>query len=280
MSTERKPPGAPLCATCAVQQPPGPPPQVCPICADERQYVPRTGQRWTSLEDLRAEGHRHTLENLEPGLTGIAISPRVGIGQRPIHVRSGDVGVLWDCSGYLDDQIVAAVERLGGVDAIGISHPHFYGAMVEWAHAFDAQIWIPEADREWVQRPDPSIRYWTDEARVAPGVRLIQCGGHFDGSAVLHWEAVDGAGVVLVGDTATITSDRNFSFMRSYPNLIPLPPAEVWTIAERIMRRPFARAYGGWSGVYIEADAQAALQRSADRYIAWATGASWPSRST
>ena len=39
-----------LCATCAVETSgPRTPDQVCPICADERQYLPPGGQRWRHL---------------------------------------------------------------------------------------------------------------------------------------------------------------------------------------------------------------------------------------
>ena len=37
------------CRTCAVEYA-EPLPDVCPICADERQYVPATGQAWTTGE--------------------------------------------------------------------------------------------------------------------------------------------------------------------------------------------------------------------------------------
>lgn len=263
----------PVCRTCAVQQPPGPPPDVCPICADDRQYVPATGQAWTTLAELRAEGHRGETEPLEPGITAIEIRPPVGIGQRALHVRTDAGTLLWDCTGYLDDDLVAAVAGLGGVDHIAVSHPHFYGVMVEWAHAFGATVWIPEADRSWVQRPDPALRWWSDEIVPLPGVRVIQCGGHFDGSAVAHVAAADGAGVLLVGDTATIPPDRRtFSFMRSYPNWLPLPPATVRRIVDRCTRYPFARAYGAWTHRAITVDAEATLRRSAERFITWAAG--------
>ena len=266
-----------ICRTCGVQQAPGSPPALCPICDDERQYVPPGGQQWTTLEELAAAGRSHRLEPLEDGLTGIVITPRVGIGQRPILVQTEGGNVLWDCTAFLDAALVEAVANLGGVDAIAISHPHFYGAMVSWAHAFDAHVWIPEADRAWVQRPDPAIRYWSDEVQLAPGVRAIQCGGHFDGSAILHWDGADGRGVILVGDTASVVQDlQHFTFMRSYPNYIPLPPSTVRQIEERVTRYPFERAYGAWSGDVISAGAEASLHRSADRYIAWTQDPSRP----
>ncbi len=43
------------------------PPEGCPICDDERQYVPRSGQAWTTPETLSA-AHDNTWRVLEPDL--------------------------------------------------------------------------------------------------------------------------------------------------------------------------------------------------------------------
>ena len=78
-----------ICATCAVEYPDSPqPPERCPICSDERQYVRPTGQRWTTLADLEGRGHRGSVAEVEPGLLGIEIEPSVGIGQRALLVQT------------------------------------------------------------------------------------------------------------------------------------------------------------------------------------------------
>ncbi|WP_162802723.1 hypothetical protein [Ornithinimicrobium avium] len=45
-----------LCATCGVENDSGE--EVCTVCADERQYLPSGGQRWTTLAELAAGGCR------------------------------------------------------------------------------------------------------------------------------------------------------------------------------------------------------------------------------
>ena len=61
----------PICVTCGVQFAASePPPEVCPVCADERQFVGWAGQRWTTLEALRG-GHRLALRDEGDGLLGI-----------------------------------------------------------------------------------------------------------------------------------------------------------------------------------------------------------------
>ncbi|MEK8226825.1 hypothetical protein NKG05_13170 [Oerskovia sp. M15] len=55
-----------ICRTCAVEH--AERPEVCAVCADERQWVPADGQAWTTLDELAAEGHDVTVSELEPDL--------------------------------------------------------------------------------------------------------------------------------------------------------------------------------------------------------------------
>ena len=265
-----------ICRTCGVQHASSAqPPPHCPICEDERQYVPPQGQRWATLQELQAEGRRAEIRELEPGLTGIGADPSIGIGQRALLVQTAAGNILWDCLGFIDDAGVAAVRDRGGLSGIAMSHPHFYGVCVEWSQAFsNAPIFIPEADRRWVMRPDPAVRMWRGTFAPVAGLTLIQCGGHFEGSAVLHWSAgAEGRGALLTGDTLTVVADRRFvSFMRSYPNQIPLSASTIKGIVATVRPYRFDRVYGGWWDRVIDRDGAAAVERSADRYIRWIEG--------
>jgi hypothetical protein len=259
-----------ICATCAVQQAETEvPPEHCPICEDERQYVGWEGQRWTTAAELAA-AHQTELREEEPDLFGVGMTPAFGIGQRALLVRTQHGNVLWDCIALIDDAARARIVDLGGIDAIAMSHPHFYGAHVDIADAFDARVLIPRADQQWIQRPSPRIEFFDDDIEPVPGLTLARIGGHFDGAAVLHWPAgSNGRGALLTGDTITVVQDRSWvSFMWSYPNLIPLDEATVQDIAARVERFRFDRVYGGWWGRVVVEDGAAAIRRSADRYVA------------
>jgi hypothetical protein len=263
-----------ICLTCGVQQADtATPPSNCPICDDERQYVGWQGQRWTTMDSLAAD-HRSELREEESNLLGIGTEPSFAIGQRALLVCTPNGNVLWDCVSLLDDAAHAEVSRRGGIDAVCMSHPHFYAACVEWADAFDARILIPEADQQWIQRSSPRVQLWQDSIEPVPGLTLARIGGHFDGAAVLHWPAgADGAGALLTGDTITVVQDRNWvSFMWSYPNLIPLDPATINQIVERVSPFSFDRVYGGWWGRVVVRDGAAAIRRSAERYLARLAG--------
>ena len=94
--------------------------------------------------------------------------------------------------------------------------------------------------------------------------------GHFPGSSVLHWASgAGGKGARFTGDTIDVVSDRRFfSFMYSFPNLIPLNARAVRGVAAAVEPYDFARIYGRWSGSVVGADAKEAVRRSAERYIA------------
>lgn len=263
-----------ICLTCGVQYPDtDQPPAHCPICEDERQYVGWGGQQWVTLTELTRD-HAVVLREEEPGLVGIGVEPAFAIGQRALLVRSPHGNVLWDCISLLNDDARRQIADLGGLDAICMSHPHFYAAHVEFADAFDARVLIPRADQQWIQRPSPRIELFDDAVEPVPGVTVARIGGHFDGASVLHWPGgCDGRGVLLTGDTITVVQDRDWvSFMWSYPNLIPLDEHTVRDIAHRVERFAFDRVYGGWWGRVVVLDGAGVVRRSADRYIARLNG--------
>ena len=263
-----------LCRTCAVEYADTDrPPPVCPICSDERQYVRPEGQRWTTLDDLATAGHHGVVSEAEPGLTGVGVTPEVGIGQRALLVRTAGGNLLWDPTGFVDDTLVETVRDLGGVAAIAASHPHMFGAQLTWSQRFgDVPVWVQERDVEWLQRSGPVVRTWGEQQEVLPGLVLHRIGGHFPGSAVARFAGADGRGVLLTGDTVAGTPDQHWvSFMRSYPNKLPLSAAAVQRISDRVLALEFDRLYDNFGG-QVCADGAAWLHRSAQRYLGWVRG--------
>jgi glyoxylase-like metal-dependent hydrolase (beta-lactamase superfamily II) len=103
---------------------------------------------------------------------------------------------------------------------------------------------------------------------------VVRLGGHFPGSTVLHWEhAEDGHGVLLTGDTIMPVPAAGWAtFLYSYPNVLPLPAAEVRRIRDAIAPYPFDRLYAGWFGQELIGGADRAVRESADRYLAKLAG--------
>lgn len=265
------------CATCGVERA-EPLPEVCPICADDRQYVPAGGQRWTTPEESATRGARIEFSERETDVIGLDQIDCPGIGQRPALIRTGYGNVLVEVPNFISPEAVAAVRGWGGVSAIIASHPHMYGVQSLWSAAFDdAPVFVSAPDEQWLGLRPRNTVVWGgghggEGIELLPGVRASQPGGHFPGSAVVHWTAPDGRGVLFTGDTIGTVADRRWvTFMRSFPNWMPLSGPVVRRIAEHVSRYDFDRIYSNFGGC-VPTDAAAAVQRSAERYAAWADG--------
>ena len=317
-----------LCSACATSfAPAAHPPASCPICRDERQFVPPSGQKWTTAEAVDA-GHRGVLAYDGP-LLGVGMTPSFAIGQRALLLRTPSGNVLWDCIPFLDRALFDIVEALGGLEAIAISHPHYYGRMEDWSSAFGGvPVHCHADDRRWAMNPGPNARFWAGERHdLLPGLTLVRCGGHFAGGTVLHVEPgasriasatkslagfhaagrkgqgpdgpaaasprIGGAyaagqrhaptdysddplplGALLSGDILQVTpGGTHLSFMRSYPNMIPLGAGPVRRIAEALADLEFDAVLGAFWGRVIATGGKAALAASVERYLAWVTAA-------
>jgi hypothetical protein len=261
-----------ICTACGTQYAPSEkPPAQCAICDEERQYVPPSGQSWTTLKSLAASRFNSYRQH-EPGLIGIGTQPGFAIGQRALLIRTPNGNVLWDCIALLDDATVTIIKSLGGISHIGISHPHFYTTMVEWSRAFgDVPIHLHAADRDWIMRPDPAIKLWDGETlQLTPDVTMIRGGGHFPGGSMLHWaKGAGGRGVLCSSDIATVATNRRIlTFMYSYPNFIPLPAKAVKGIAAALAPFRFDTIYGHYFDRVIPTGAEAVLKQSVARYLA------------
>ena len=260
-----------FCATCGTGFPPSDvPPVHCPICADERQYLPPGGQKWTTLAELRAR-HQSDIRELEPSLFGVGATPSIAIGQRALVITQPGGGVMWDCTPLVTDEAVARIKALGGLRAIAISHPHFFTAMNQWSEALGGVPIVLHQDlQRHVVNEGPNVRYWSGETHdLGQGITLVRGGGHFTGSCWLHWaDGAGGKGAIFTADTIMVVPDTRWvSFMYSYPNLIPLPVREVRRIVGTTAPFAFDRIYAAWWDRVLDADAKARLAASADRYV-------------
>lgn len=233
----------------------------CKICDDPRQYVPPEGQSFTTLRELRESGTYRNVMRKDPfnsNLVSIWTEPQVAIGQRAMLVRTAQGNLLWDCITYLDDDTVARVNELGGISAIVISHPHYYSTCLEWAQAFSCPVYLSSEEEEWVMRPGKEHVFVTEPRKAFMGgeCTLVKVGGHFPGSSVLYWRP---ARKLLIADSLMVVPsgryfiDRpvgtvSFTFMWSYPNMIPLDPDSIMHIWQSIADLDFDDCHGAWWG--------------------------------
>ena len=245
------------------------PPRACAICDDERQFVPETGQQWTDKASISLS-HELIWKAEAEGISSLQLAPHFAIGHRAFFIEGPDGNILWDCLSLVDEASVARITAAGGLKAVAISHPHFYSSMVEWSAACGGvPIYLHADDSEWVHRSDPALRSWTGETLPLGQATVIRCGGHFAGSSVLHCPWLDDErGALFLGDTMQVTLDRRYvSFMRSYPNLIPLNAPMVKGIVAAVQPYRFEAMYGAFAGRTIESGGLRVLQRSLERYV-------------
>jgi hypothetical protein len=168
------------------------------------------------------------------------------------------------------------VRSRGGLKAIAISHPHYYGAVADWSEAFGGvPAYLHGDDRAFVTRPHPAIVPWSgDSQAISDDITLVRTGGHFAGGTILHWRSgANKQGALLTGDVAMVAMDRrSLSFMYSYPNYIPLNADAVQRIARAVSPLAFDRIYGAWWGRNIAHGAKAAFDGSVRRYLAAIAG--------
>ncbi len=260
-----------ICAACGTQYPDSAvPPEECPVCQDERQYVPASGQAWLTLPELSAD-HEIVWREEDPGVHSLILQPHFAIGQRAFLIETEEGNILWDCIGLVDDRAIEWIKSRGGLRAIAISHPHYYSTMGAWSGALgNVPIHIHEGDRKWAQSLSPAVEFWSGcTLQLTSELTLVQCGGHFAGGSVLHWSnGADGRGSLFSGDIIQVTpGGDHVSFMYSYPNMIPLNASAVTRIVESVEPYQFDRIYGAFAGRTVPSGGNSAVTRSAERYL-------------
>ncbi|OOF95083.1 hypothetical protein ASPCADRAFT_5669 [Aspergillus carbonarius ITEM 5010] len=224
-----------ICATCGTQYSTATPPPTCTICDDPRQYVPPTGQTWTTLRTLQTPTPTPTPDTTKtphytniitplphnPQILTLHTTPKLAIGQRAFLLLNPHGNILWDCLTYLDPATISHINALGGISAIIISHPHYYNTHLVWAEAFDCPVYLSAEDREWVMRTEPARQVFWEEREI---------------------EVVRGSG-------------------------IPLPPDDVHNIWKALKHIAFDQAYGAFVGMDTTGNCKKRLLDSAKIFV-------------
>lgn len=173
--------------------------------------------------------------------------------------------VLWDLIPFLDRETVDKVNSLGGIKAIVISHPHYYGTYADWAITFHCPVYIGAPDKGWLERletPDLNVCFldqlYTPISEVeGSGLTAILAGGHFPGSLLFHWDQK----LFLADTIVTVPSATNpepgkpgvisFTFFWSIPYMIPLVPRDILAIWKAVKPFQFHTAFGAFRGMDV-----------------------------
>jgi glyoxylase-like metal-dependent hydrolase (beta-lactamase superfamily II) len=260
-----------ICTTCGTQfQESESVPGSCPICEDERQYINWNGQQWITLNEM-SKKYKNNFQDINENIISIKTEPKFAIGQRALLIKTGNGNILWDCISFIDENTISNIKEIGGISAIAISHPHFYSSMIEWSIAFgNVPIYIHLADKEWIQNKHKNIVLWEGDLKILNDeITMINCGGHFPGSSVMHWAGGNkGKGALFTSDTINVGADqKSVSFMYSFPNHIPLSSPNVKKIQKAVKPFKFDSIYGAWDYSNIQHEAKIILHNSVERYL-------------
>ncbi|KAJ5737812.1 uncharacterized protein N7483_002937 [Penicillium malachiteum] len=231
-------------------------------------------QSWTTLKSLHSSKEKYhnvfTTYPENPNLIAIHTAPKLGIGQRAFLCLGGAAtgNILWDCITYLDEETIQRVNSLGGIDAIVISHPHYFSTSIQWAETFNCDLYISAEDEEWLGNcgDGQRLKLWngqrlsfpssgkSDGNQDASDIIAVKTGGHFPGSSVLWWKSAKKlfiADTIMIVPSGLYTVNRppgtaSFAFMWSYPNYIPLPPDAIYDIWKAIKDLDFNDAHGAF----------------------------------
>jgi glyoxylase-like metal-dependent hydrolase (beta-lactamase superfamily II) len=193
-----------ICVHCGLQCATSPStPLNCPNCSDERESISHQPQSWTSLE-LLVGNYTNVFTDLGDGVTGIVTRPTFAIGQEIYLIQTDTGNIIWDCLAYVDNDTVAVINKLGGLRAVVVSHPHFIGSALEWSSRFgNCPVFVHALNKPWLGRTGSAVKLWEQGAlEILPGLNCILCGGHFPGSCILHWsQGAGGRGAIFTSDT-------------------------------------------------------------------------------
>jgi len=259
-----------ICTACGTQYPPGASPEVCAICSDDRQYIPEEGQTWISHDELLST-RSVRIRELNSRVYELEITPHFAIGQRALLILSPQGNILWDCIALLDEATIAFIRSKGGLKAIAFSHPHYYSNMNYWAETFNCPVYIHQSDEQWIMEKGTHISCWTGAEKLLwEGMRIINIGGHFPGSSILHVPFLSKEGAIFCGDTLYLAPNKkHLAVMYSYPNRMPLPLREIERIKNRLGSISFDTLYGFYNYQNLSGNVKQILKESMERYLSF-----------
>jgi len=146
---------------------------VCPTGS-----IGRTGPK-PSLEGLLPQ-------ELEDGVFLCGYNAESSFGASSFLVRRPGGNVMVDSPRFAAP-LVRAIEALGGLAHVVLSHRDDVADARRWAERFGARVWIHEADRDAAPFAAEIVR-GRAPTELAPGFTIVPCPGHTRGSVVLHVE--------------------------------------------------------------------------------------------
>jgi rubredoxin len=216
------------CANCGHWQRYFAPPPDCPVCTDTRNDLPADG--WCFLEEAavrrRLDGRWRRLDR---DLVAFSTTPPFGLNGTGWLLLHPEGNTAFEAAPYYTDDMLAEIERLGGIRFLAASHVHGYGALWQLQDVFRPQVVAIQKEDLRLTKAFRVTWPFDEALELRPGLTLHHVGGHYEGQAVLHDAA---RRILFCGDAFKVDQDAAgnslaVSTHKAFHKAIPLTPAEV-----------------------------------------------------
>ena len=123
------------CSNCGHWQKYFAPPPDCPVCTDTRNDLPHDGWHFRPAEEVRGMLRGHW-RRLERDMVAFSTSPPFGLNGTGWLLLHPDGNVAFEAAPFYTDDMLAEIERLGGIRFLASSHVHGYGALWQLQDVF------------------------------------------------------------------------------------------------------------------------------------------------
>lgn len=206
-------------------------PPFCANCMDVRNALPDEDFTYLSIGEAREPGRYQThWREVLPGLWDFHTTPQLGLGSHGwLIVREGASNVAYEAAPFYTPEAKAFIASLGGVDVLGASHPHGYGALWQLQEQHAPRELIIHRDDLQHTKAFKVTRPIDDHHRLDERLELRRLGGHYEGQTALYDHELR---VLFLGDALKIDFGPGevpvaLSCHKGYHYAIPLTRAEL-----------------------------------------------------
>jgi glyoxylase-like metal-dependent hydrolase (beta-lactamase superfamily II) len=218
----------------------------CLICANRYVPEPKARVRFKRPDALLPDHHTEIVQ-LEEDIWRFYVRPNLGIRHYAFFIQRPGGNVLMDMQPILTNDLAAWIGAKGGLKAIVLSHPHYYGAMDDFSTRFHAPVWIHATDRDWaVGYPNVECLDAEDHS-FDETLGMIHIPGQFEGGLCLLYARH--RGILFTGDTLMVSpTTGELSAWKSTPRQVPYTRDEFHVIREGILALEFDQLYASVRG--------------------------------
>jgi hypothetical protein len=216
------------CANCGHWQRYFAAPPDCPVCTDTRNDLPEDGWRFLPEAEVRPmlQGYWRRLDR---DIVAFSTTPPLGLNGTGWLLLHPEGNIAFEAAPFYTDEMLAEIERLGGIRFLAASHVHGYGALWQLQDVFKPEVLAIQKEDLWLTKAFRVTWPYDDALELRPGLTLHHVGGHYEGQAVLHDAHRK---ILFCGDAFKVDQDAAghntaVSTHKAFHKSIPLTPAEI-----------------------------------------------------